>query len=68
MLAHGETGEILFFKMRDDVFYPTLKLLHKCRDLVWLLYKCTKFWRSCVLIMITDEENHRLKAYLKQIL
>lgn len=29
MLAHGDTGDVLFFKMRDDVFYPTLKLLHQ---------------------------------------
>lgn len=30
MLANAETGEVVFFKARDDVFYPTLRLLHKC--------------------------------------
>jgi len=30
MLANGDTGEILFFRTRDDLWYPTLKLLHQC--------------------------------------
>ena len=27
----GKDGELLFFKQRDAPWYPTLRLLHKCK-------------------------------------
>ena len=47
MLANGDTGEILFFKMRDDVFYPTLKLLHKCMYNIYL-FIFRDHWLVCI--------------------
>ena len=27
----GKDGELIFFKQRDGPWYPTLRLLHKCK-------------------------------------
>lgn len=41
-------GELLFFRQREGPFYPTLRLLHKCKSNVWSIsfYISVATWTS----------------------
>lgn len=59
-------GELLFFRQREGPFYPTLRLLHKCKlpSTTWLKKKQSfdfQIWRlKCIFLFVLLALDYKL--------